>query len=62
VSIERRKGKFVLVCDFCGDEPVECDSWDEAVKAKKELGFKSTLYRTETEDVWQDLCADCAES
>lgn len=61
MSIERRKYFFVLVCDCCGEESEKFDTWEEAKNAKKELGFKSTCYKTETEDIWQDLCPDCQD-
>lgn len=61
MSIEKRKGYYVIVCDMCGETSEEYDTWEDAKNAKKALGYKSTCYRTETEDIWQDLCSDCQD-
>lgn len=59
--IDKTKGYYTIVCDICGETSEKFDTWEEAKDAKKKLGYKTTLYRTETEDIWQDLCQDCQD-
>jgi Fe2+ or Zn2+ uptake regulation protein len=55
--IDREYGKFVLVCDICGKEIDGFEDFHEAVKYKKENGWKSEKYKGE----WQDVCPECQE-
>ena len=49
-------GKFILVCDVCSERcDVEFDSFEEAAKAKKNMGWKSKKIDYE----WQDICPEC---
>lgn len=56
--IDKDFGVFKLVCDNC-EERSE-DSWDtfqDAVDAKKELGWESQG----SSKGWKDICPECAE-
>jgi len=56
--ISKEYGKYTLICDICGlgvDE--EFDIFQDAVDAKKDMGWKSK--RTDGE--WMDLCPDCID-
>lgn len=55
--IDREYNKFRLVCDVCGNEETGFDYFDEAVEAKKELGWVSRRVNGE----YQDICPDCQE-
>lgn len=55
--IDQQHGKFLLVCDICGEDYAEYDSWQKAVEFKHEFGFKS---RFDKEDKhWLDICPKC---
>ena len=56
--ISKEYGKYTLICDICGtgtDE--EFDSFQDAIDAREDLGWKSK--RVEGE--WLDICPDCIE-
>lgn len=47
---------FVLVCDVCGEADDRCYyDFMDAVKAKKENGWKSRKVKGD----WEDVCEDC---
>ncbi|WP_027309311.1 hypothetical protein [Caloramator sp. ALD01] len=52
--IEKIKGKHYLICDVCGDD-YEFDSYDKAVKFKRESGWKSIKHS----DGWETICEEC---
>lgn len=56
--ISKFEGMYTLTCDMCGDEYQETffDFYD-AVKAKRENGWKSR----KTGDEWMDVCDACLE-
>lgn len=54
--IDRQKGKYVLICDNCGESSSdEFDTFQDAVDAKADQGFTSKKYA----DGWKDLCGEC---
>ena len=57
MSIEHFCGRYTAVCNMCGEElPVE-PSFEAAVAARKEAGWKSR----KVNDQWEDWCYDCLE-
>ena len=57
MSIEKEYGKFVPVCDRCGNELMPEDTWQDAVDAKKDAGWRSVKDKGE----WVDVCPECQE-
>jgi hypothetical protein len=56
--IDKAYGSYFLTCDICLNSAEEkFDSFDEAVKYKKDNGWKSQKKYGE----WQDVCPDCQE-
>lgn len=55
--IEKIKGKHYLICDMCGED-FEFDSYDKAIKFKKEQNWKSKKY---SNGEWEDICDYCRE-
>lgn len=55
--IDRVYNEFRLVCDVCGNEETGFNYFDEAVEARKELGWISRRINGE----YQDICPDCQE-
>jgi len=59
MAIERRgRGAdrhYVLVCDHCGDEAGDFDTFEDAVDGKRDYGFHST----KASGFWEDVCEDC---
>ena len=56
--ISKEYGNYTLICDICGagtDE--EFDSFQDAIDAREDIGWKSK--RVEGE--WLDICPDCIE-
>jgi hypothetical protein len=41
MSIERYYNNYTAVCDRCGERLAGADSFDEAVRMKREAGWKS---------------------
>ncbi|GIW49177.1 MAG: hypothetical protein KatS3mg079_653 [Caloramator sp.] len=52
--IDRQYGKYVLVCDYCGEE-IEFKTFDEALEYKKENGWRSIKHS----DGWETICEEC---
>lgn len=49
---------YVIICDNCEHQASESyETWQDAVDAKKENGFKSKKYG----NGWMDLCEDCED-
>ena len=48
--------EYYLICDNCGKR-IRFEEWDEAVKYKKQNGWKS---RKQSEE-WLDICKECLE-
>lgn len=54
--IQQKGSWYVLICDNCGDEHYErFNSWDDAVKEKRSIGWKSKKINGD----WEDWCEDC---
>jgi len=59
--IEKERNGYTLTCDFCGREVKPFDDFKEAVEYKKDNGWISHKFKTENEDIWQDLCPECQD-
>lgn len=55
MSIERYYRQFTPVCDCCGKRLPGEESFDAAVRAKREDGWESRKVNGE----WEDICTDC---
>ena len=56
--ISKEYGKYTLICDICGAETdEEFDSFQDAIDAREDIGWKSK--RVEGECL--DICPDCIE-
>lgn len=55
--IDKEFGKFIVVCDTCGEEGEPYDTFQDAVDSKKEKHWMSLCIDGE----WTDLCPDCKE-
>jgi len=56
--IEKQYGKFVVVCDNCGESGEgEYYTFEDAVNDKKSNGYISRKYS----NGWKDLCKDCQD-
>lgn len=53
--IDKDDGVYVPICDICGDTLQGEDTYDDAVHAKKEAGWKMVYYKGEK----QDACTVC---
>jgi len=56
--ISKEYGKYTLICDICGvvtDQ--EFDSFQDAIDAREDIGWKSKRVDGE----WLDICPDCIE-
>jgi hypothetical protein len=59
MSITNLHGLFLLTCDICGEEhPDVFSSFEEAVEAEKDDGWKTQKYDGE----WEDVCPECQEN
>lgn len=56
MSVEKEEGRFVFVCDVCGDE-LQTDerNWNEALEVKR---FEDWGSRKEG-GAWIDVCESC---
>lgn len=56
MSIERvGEWEFSLTCDICGYEEDPCNTFDEAVELKRDMGWKSQRDNGD----WCDVCPRC---
>jgi hypothetical protein len=55
--IERNGDEYELICDHCEDYVDGFDEFDEAVRHKKNNGWKSV--KSDSGD-WYELCPDCS--
>jgi len=56
--ISKEYGKFTLSCDICGSaSEKEYDTFQDAIDAKKDIGWQSK----KIDDQWADVCPDCLE-
>lgn len=53
--IDNEYGNFKLVCDCCGKESIEFETFDEAVENKEKAGFKSVKVNGK----WEHHCSEC---
>jgi hypothetical protein len=57
--IDKFSGLYTLICDICGENaPETFDDFYDAVRYKKNNGWKSQKYKGE----WEDVCPNCQES
>ena len=56
--IEKIHGEFNLVCDICGNAAEGFEDFEDAVKYKKQHGWKSQRRGGE----WEDVCPECQEA
>lgn len=56
--IDKQYGKFMLVCDNCGQLLAGYETHVHAVKALKDLGWEIN-FNADT-NTWFDCCPDCA--
>lgn len=58
--IDREYGKYVLVCDVCGEEVTGFNSFDDALEYKNDEGWQSEHgEQLDLKDGWVDLCPKC---
>jgi len=56
--ISKEYGKYTLICDICGaGTDDEFDSFQDAIDAREDIGWKSKRVKGE----WVDICPDCIE-
>jgi arabinogalactan endo-1,4-beta-galactosidase len=56
--ISKEYGKYTLICDICGaGTDDEFDSFQNAIDAREDIGWKSKRVDGE----WVDICPDCIE-
>ena len=57
---DREYGKFVLVCDICGEEIDGFDTFDDALDYSREEGWESKCgERLDLQYGWIDVCPKC---
>ncbi len=58
--ITEEYGKYVLICDICGEEIGGFDQWEDALEYKNEEGWQSKQgERLDLKDGWIDICTIC---
>lgn len=58
--ITKEYGKFVLVCDICGEEVGDFDTFDDALDYSRDEVWKSDRgEQLNLEDGWIDICPIC---
>jgi len=56
--ISKEYGKYTLICDICeAGTDDEFDSFQDAIDAREDIGWKSKRVKGE----WVDICPDCIE-
>lgn len=55
MSIERHSGYYTAVCDYCGARTIGEFTFQDAVKRRKDSGWKSR----KVGDEWEDICDEC---
>lgn len=55
--VGKQYGEYFIACDYCGATDGPFDTFQDAVDAKKDLGFTS---KKEDEE-WVDVCERCAK-
>lgn len=48
---------YALICDHCGEEAGEFDTFQDAVDGKKDTGYRSINEKGQ----WSDYCPDCLD-
>jgi len=60
--IDKEYGKYVLVCDVCGEEVTGFDTFDRALDYKDKEGWKSRRgEQLDLKDGFVDICPACIE-
>ena len=57
--IERDFGKYVAVCDCCGESTAPYKSWDACKYSMRDLGWRATK-NPETGE-WENYCPACVQ-
>lgn len=58
--IDMEYGKFVLVCDICGEEIDGFETFQDALDYKESEGWESKRgERLDLKDGWIDVCPKC---
>ena len=58
MSIDKEGSAYVLRCDICGDKALQdFDDFEDAVRYKKDNGWKSQWDKYG----WEDVCPECQE-
>lgn len=55
MSIERYYRQYTVVCDCCDHRLGGAESFNEAVRMRREAGWESRKVDGE----WEDICTDC---
>jgi hypothetical protein len=55
--IEKDFGKFIGICDCCGEVTPPCDTWNECREYIKDNGWKT--HKNKTTGEWENLCPVC---
>lgn len=55
MAIEREYGKYIPVCDNCLSTLEECDTFQDALDACKEAGWRNIKIN----GAWQNRCHNC---
>ena len=55
--IDKNKGKYLVVCDICSEEPKEFNYFHGAIDYMKSEGWLAK----KTQDGWEHICPDCKE-
>ena len=53
--IDNRYGKYIPVCDICDEELEPQDTYEDAIKAKSNEGWRSKKIDSD----WIDVCPNC---
>ena len=62
MAIEKEYGKFIPVCDGCGETLDKYDSFDEAKEAIENADWSKKLLQNGTTKEWVNLCPACQEA
>lgn len=57
MTVQSYRGHHGVTCDSCSESTEEFDSFDEAIQAIKDLGWKISREQGE----WTHTCAGCLE-
>ena len=58
MAIEKEYGKYIAVCDMCGDTLPAEDTYNDAIRAIKEAGWSTK----NADGEWINTCSTCEEA